>query len=513
MEIIKDKALLFDAPQPDQVLSAVDKGQRFGESSVLVKWDLKTTLRLRAMGIKAPSPIARQYGWAGKFRPMEHQKETAAFFTLHHRAFCFSEQGTGKTASAIWAADYLMSIKAVRRVLVICPVSIMDVAWRADLFSFAMHRSVGIAHGTAEKRRKVLAADTEFVIINFDGVEVVRKELAAGGFDLVIVDEANAYKNAQSNRWKVLSWLMMQLNQPRLWMMTGTPAAQGPVDAYGLAKLVNPGGVPRTFGLFRDMVMIKVTQFQWRPRPEATQIVHRALQPAIRFTKDECLDLPDIVYTKREVELTAQQKRYYNLLRKEMQMEAAGSTVTAVNAAVKMNKLLQISAGAVYDENGDALEFDIKHRYSVMCEAIAEATKKVLVFVPYTHVIDVLADKMRADGYSIDIIRGDVPVSKRTDIFQRFQREADPQVLLIQPQAAAHGVTLTAADTIIWWGPVTSLETYSQANARTHRSGQTHKCNVIQLQGSYAERRLYEMLDLRKDVFGQLVDLYKEVLD
>jgi SNF2 family DNA or RNA helicase len=86
-------------------------------------------------------------------------------------------------------------------------------------------------------------------------------------------------------------------------------------------------------------------------------------------------------------------------------------------------------------------------------------------------------------------------------------------VLIIQPQAAAHGVTLTAANTVVWWGPTSSLETYAQANARVHRSGQKHKCTVIQLYGSQAEQRIYRMLDDRIDVHAKIIDLYKELLD
>ena len=96
-------------------------------------------------------------------------------------------------------------------------------------------------------------------------------------------------------------------------MMTGTPAAQSPLDAFGLAKIVDPKSVPRFFGTFRDQVMSKVSQFKWVPKPEATEIVFSALQPAIRFTKAECLDLPEIVYTHREVELTRQQQKYYKI--------------------------------------------------------------------------------------------------------------------------------------------------------------------------------------------------------
>jgi len=295
--------------------------------------------------------------------------------------------------------------------------------------------------------------------------------------------------------------------------MTGTPAAQSPLDAYGLAKLVNPSSVPRFFGSFRDLVMVKVTNFKWVPKETATDTVFNALQPAIRFTKDECLDLPDMVYVKREVELTRQQNKYYKELKNKMTMQAAGEQITAVNAAVGMNKLLQISAGAVYTDDGESLEFDIKHRYKVLREVIDESSKKVLVFVPFKHVIDILADKLTADGIPTNIIRGDVSGAKRTEIFKQFQSTNTPQVLVIQPQAAAHGVTLTAANTVVWWGPTSSLETYAQANARVHRQGQDHKCTVVQLQGSLVEKRVYALLDSRIDVHTKMIDLYNEILD
>jgi SNF2 family DNA or RNA helicase len=387
----------------------------------------------------------------------------------------------------------------------------MDSAWREDLFTFAPHRTVDIAHGVSKKRKAIIGQGADFVIINYDGVEIVSEEIAKGGFDLIIVDEATHYKNAQSKRWKILNKLVNE--DTWLWMMTGTPAAQSPLDAYGLAKLIDPTTVPRFFGSFRDMVMRKVTQFRWVVKPEATDLVFNVLQPAIRFTKEECLDLPDMTYVKRKVELTRQQQKYYNLLKKKLTMKIHEDEVSAVNAAVVMNKLLQISAGAVYTDEGDTLEFDIKHRYKVLREVIDESSQKVLVFVPFKHTIDILTDKLRSDGITTDVIRGDVPVAKRTDIFKRFQTTSDPRVLVIQPQSAAHGVTLTAANTVVWWGPTPSLETYAQANARVHRSGQKHPCTVVQLQGSAAEKRVYALLDNRIDVHTKMIDLYKELLD
>ena len=510
MRIFENKALLLRLRNPEKVTSVIPKS-KVVDKDVAVHWGLDEAKALRNMDIKAPSPIEGRYKWTGKYEPFEHQKKTAGFLTMNRKSFCFNEQGTGKTASAIWAADYLMKQGKINRVLVICPLSIMDSAWRADLFTFAMHRTVDVAHGTKEKRRKIIEGGADFVIINYDGVEVVQDVISAGGFDCIIIDEATHYKNPQTKRWKTLNKLVTP--DTWLWLMTGTPAAQSPVDAYGLAKLVNPKAVPRFASSFRDMVMLKMTQFRWVPKHDATETVFRALQPAIRFTKEECLDLPPMVYVKRQIELTRQQKKYYKILKEKLVMQAAGEEITAVNAAVAMNKLLQISAGAVYTDAGDPLEFDITHRYKVLREVIDESSKKILAFVPFRHAIDILTDKLRADGITTDIIRGDVPARKRTEIFKQFQETDNPKVLVIQPQSAAHGVTLTAANTVVWWSPTSSLETYAQANARVHRSGQTHKCTVVQLQGSAVEQRIYSLLDNRIDVHTKMVDLYNDIVD
>ena len=511
MQIIKDKALLFTAEHPEVITSAIKKSSDVGGNKVLVNWGVEETHALKDLNIKAPSPITGQYKWPGQHKPFEHQKTTSAFLTMNKRAFCFNEQGTGKTASAIWASDFLLKQGIIRRVLVICPLSIMDSAWRADLFTFAMHRSVDVAYGPAKKRKAIIAGGADYVIINYDGVEIVSDAIAEGGFDLIIADEATHYKNAQTNRWKTLNKLIGP--DTWLWMMTGTPAAQSPVDAYGLAKLVNPKNTPRFYGSFRDMVMYKVTNFKWIPKDSASDTVFNVLQPAMRFTKEDCLDLPDMVYTKREVELTKQQKKYYGALKKHMVMQAAGEEITAVNAAANMNKLLQISCGAIYTDNGDALEFDVKHRYKVLREVIDESSQKVLVFVPFRHAINILAGKLNSDGISNAIIQGSVSAPHRTEIFKAFQNEVEPQVLIIQPAAAAHGVTLTAANTVVWWGPTSSLETYLQANARVHRAGQKHKCTVVQLQGSLIERHVYNLLDNKIDIHTQILDLYNELLD
>jgi SNF2 family DNA or RNA helicase len=451
-----------------------------------------------------------EYDWPRPhgFTPFDHQKTTAEFLISNRKSFCFNEQGTGKTASVIWAVDYLMKVGVVSRVLIVCPLSVMKAAWQEDLFKFALHRTVAVAHGGREKRKQIINGHSEFVIINFDGVEIVKKEIIAGGFDLIVIDEASAYKNAQTDRWKTMRDISKVVKG--LWMLTGTPAAQSPVDAYGLAKLVNPKGVPVFFGQFRDSVMQKVTDYRWIPKPTAQAIVHNALKPAIRFEKAQCLDLPELTFVDREAPLSPQQLKYYNVLKKQMLIEAAGEEVTAINAAVKINKLLQISGGAVYSDNKEVIEFDVTDRLKVVKEVIDESSHKVLVFVPFTHTIELLTKYLTKNGITCDVINGAVSANRRAEIVKEFQTRVEPRVLVIQPQAASHGLTLTAANTVIWYAPTSSVETYLQANARIDRPGQRNPMTVVHIHGSQTEKRLYSLLRNNITNHEKIIDLYRQ---
>ena len=387
----------------------------------------------------------------------------------------------------------------------------MQSAWQADLFKTAMHRSCGIAHGSTSKRQKIIKGTYEFVIINYDGVNVVEKEIAEGGFDLIIVDEANAYKTPSTKRWRTLARLIKA--NTWLWMMTGTPAAQSPVDAFGLARLVSPARVPKYMTAWKDKVMVQISKFKWAPRPNARELVYSALQPAIRYEKAQCLDLPDLIYQTRMVALTPQATKYYKELVKEMQIQTVGETISTVNAAAALSRLLQLSGGAVYTDTGNVVEFDVSPRLNVLSEVIDETSNKILIFVPYRHTLTLIKNYLNKEGVSNEIISGDVTASQRSAIFNNFQTMTNPRVLLIQPQAASHGVTLTAADTVIFWSPVMSVETYLQCIARIDRVGQKNKMTVIHLQGSEVEKRMYAMLQNKVDLHEKLVDLYNEELD
>ena len=519
MEILNSSAVRFHCPQDiaRTIVSYIPKSEVLrtdkGISDVVVYWgldEMQRLARIAPLSIKVPSPIERDYSWPGMFQPFAHQKDTSRFLSLYKRAFCFNEAGTGKTSAAIWAADYLMNQGLVKRVLVICPLSIMQSAWQADLFKTAMHRTSAIAHGATSKREKIIKGNYDFVIINYDGVNVVQGAIAEARFDLIIVDEANAYKTASTKRWRTLARLVRK--DAYMWMMTGTPAAQSPMDAFGLAKMINPDNVPKYMTAWKDKVMTQITKFKWVPKVGSREMVFDALQPAIRYEKAQCLDLPDVVYQTRVVPLSPQALKYYKELLKEMQITTVGETISTVNAAAALTRLLQLSGGAVYTDGGNVVEFDISPRLNALQEVLDEALHKVLIFVPYKHTLTLLKNYLNKTGVTNEVISGDVTANSRSAIFNRFQTMTDPRVLLIQPQAASHGVTLTAADTVVFWSPVMSVETYLQCIARIDRVGQKNSMTVIHLQGSEVERRMYAMLQSKVDLHEKLVDLYREEL-
>lgn len=513
MRVIDNRILHLRTRDPDRITTVIPKSKRITTHDVLVHWGLEECKVLRNLGFKnVPSSIHRDYDWPGLYTPYSHQKEVAAFFTLNRRGFCFSDPGTGKTSSAIWAADYLMEAGAIKKALIICPLSIMDAAWRKDLFKTVMHREVAIAYSKSSDTRKEIIRSTnaEFVIINYDGIEIVRKEIIDKEFDLIIVDEANSYAKTTTRKWKTLQSIIK--SNTWLWMMTGTPAAQSPLDAYGLAKLVQPDAVPKFFGAFRDQVMYKISPFKWIAKPNAKEVVFNALQPAIRYTKEECLDLPPLVYMYREAPLTTQQQKYYNQLKQHFMIAAAGENITAVNAAINVNKLLQLAGGSVYTDTGEVLEFDYSTRFDALLEILAGTPNKILLFVEYSHTIDRLKTDLKKSKYEVGVIDGRVGQTARSQICSDFQNTDKYKVLILHPKAAGHGLTLTKADTVVYWIPVSSVESYIQCNARVDRIGQANKTTVVHLYGSEIERKRYKILEDRLDFHTGVIDLYKEVI-
>jgi len=195
-----------------------------------------------------------------------------------------------------------------------------------------------------------------------------------------------------------------------------------------------------------------------------------------------------------------------------MFIQAAGEEITVVNAAVMLTKLLQVSAGSVYADNKKIIEFDVSNRMTALKDIINEASHKVVIFAPFRNSIELIITELTKLKITCDAINGDVSMNKRSQIFKNFQETKDPQVLVVQPQSASHGVTLHAANVVVFWSPVVSVETYIQCCARMDRAGQRNPMTVVHLQGSPVESKIYKMLQGKIEDHVKLVDLYKEEL-
>lgn len=513
MLVIEDiKALALKLKQPRRVLEAVPSAKTLvfkGNQLVALPHRLREVETLRQLGIKAPSPILHYYDWPGTFTPYDHQRKTAAFLTLHPRCLVLNQIGTGKTQSALWAADYMMKAGLVKKVLIMSPLSTLERVWGDSVFMQFPHRKHVVLYGTAAKRKKLLHTDADFYIINHDGFSIISEE-AKGMFDLVIIDEAAVLRNPSTNRFKRFQRWLRDNEQTRLWLMTGTPTPNAPTDAWALAKLVNSPYVPRTYTAFRDMVMMKVGQWSWVPRPTSAEIVQKVLQPAIMYSRDECFDLPDTVMQTRKVPLTVEQAKHYQTMLRRFVVEAkAGETITAVNEAVKLQKLVQIACGVAYTDDGEDFEVDCAPRVNAVKEVIEEAGEKVILFVPLTGTLHMLEREL-SKHWTTAVVNGSVSARKRDVIFNAFQHDADPRVLIAHPATMAHGLTLTAASTVIWYGPITSNEQYVQANGRVERIGKRHVSNVVHIEATELEHKMYQRLANKQKLQGLLLELIQK---
>lgn len=508
----KHKAALLRLRDPSHVKAVIPNAKEImykGKQFVAVPHNLDTTKVLNNLGIKVPSPIKHYYKWSGGFTPFDAQRETAAFLTMNRRAFCLNDLGTGKTMSTLWAYDYLKSQGKVNKLLVVSPLSTLERVWADEIFRNFPHITFSVLHGTKKRRIDLLKQDVDVYIVNHDGVKVIQDELEKrSDIDIVVIDEiSQCARNASTGRWKALK--AVTKNTPYLWGLTGTPIPNEPTDAWAQCRLVVPDNVPPYFTRFREEVMYKASQFKWRPRQGALETVDRVMQPSIRYHRDDCVDLPPTMYQTLEVALTADQQRMYNDMLSNLATELDGEQIQAVNEAVKLMKLVQIACGTVYSLDGETVEIPPVERLKVLVELIEQSNSKTIVFVPFTASVEMVAAHLRDLGYSVGIIYGAISKAQRDETFHGFQKREHPQVLVAQPAAMSHGLTLTEASTIVWFAPVTSAETYEQANARITRPGQKHSQLIVNIEGSAAERRIYQRLKEKTTTQGLLLDIIR----
>jgi SNF2 family DNA or RNA helicase len=468
----------------------------------------QTTKLLRNCGYNIAGPIQYYYDWNGG-SPFDSQRVTADLLTTNPRAYVLSEMGVGKTRAALYAFDYLRRLGVVHSCLIVAPLSTLVGVWENEIFENFPHLTTGVLYGHSKKKRlKILAHPADCYIVNHDGVEVVHTNLwARTNIDAVIVDELAVYRNPRSQRSKYLRPLVQRA--AFAWGLTGAPTPNEPTDAYGQIKLITPERVGFSFKSFKDQTMRQLSQFKWIPRREANDIVLAAMQPSVRFTREQCFDLPETTYSTRVVQMHPVAAKLYKKMFDDLAVQVKAKEITAANEGVKLSKLLQIASGFAYDSTGKGHWIGGTDRFKAIIETIEATPNKVIVFAPFRYLVTLLGEVL-AKRYTTAIIHGETPKGARDLAYVGFQRSTDPHLICAHPQTMAHGLTLTAADTIIWAAPITSLEIYEQANARITRSGQKNTTQIIHIQGSPAEKYVYDRLRRKAKMQGALLQMFED---
>lgn len=505
----KHKKLLVNTPMAHRWYTGAPTLNHNGGTYVILDHAPDRMIELKKLGVTAPAPILSYYDWPGGKKPFEVQLRTCTMLTTNPRAYVLNDMGTGKTKITLWSWDYLNKTGAAGKLLVVAPLSTLYFTWAAEVMATLPGRRAVVLHGTKEKRLKLLEAEADIYIINHDGLKVIADELLARtDINTLALDELAVYRNRSSR-----STLMRSFAKRFKWAwgLTGRPMPNAPTDVWQQCQILTPETPPKYFREAQSILMFNCGQYRWEPKPNAIDTAYRWMQPSVRYTLDDVVELPPAVYRTIDVELSKQQTEVYRRVKSEMAAMVKEKVITAANAGVAMGKLLQIAGGWVYTTHPEYATLDAESRIATLIELVDQAANKVIVFAPYRHHLTGLSAYFDKAKIEHAVVHGDTP--KREEIFNLFQNTNKHRVLLGHPKCMHHGITLTAADTIIWWLPTASLDMYEQANARIRRYGQTRKQQFLHLQGTAVERHLYTLLTTKQQLQDQFLRLLEESTD
>lgn len=444
-------------------------------------------------------------------RPFDHQRAVIAYGLKRKRFFNLCEIGMGKTLTTVWNIDLLMRLGLLSHVLVIAPRSTMEIVWQRTLNAVNSNLWVKVLSDTAQKRIDNFKASCEkqaaVTIINPDGLHILSDKLSErhlARYDLIVVDETALFRNRTSRRYKALNTLSKSIGG--LWGLSGSPMPESPLDIYPMAKLIAPGKVPMLFSTFRERTMFRVDMYKWMPRPDAIPLVAEMLKDhSIRFTRNECLDLPPTQFLTHEITATPDQTEVARLLKRDMILRLEAGQITVANEAVLRGKLLQVFSGSVKLADGQAIDIDASTKYEALELILTESNGPVIVYVPFIASLNQIANWLKGLGIKHAVINGAVSDVDRVRAFDAVQ-SGTVKVLLAHPKAMAHGITLTRSNVIVWWTPPDSNDTHTQANGRVTRPGQERQTLIVYFTASALEKRVVRTLSQKERFQGLLLD-------
>lgn len=438
----------------------------------------------------------------------EHQATTAEFLSKTPRAFITSSPGTGKTRSVVEAYTQ----NKTGRLLVICPKSIMEASWGADIKSFNPELTYSVYN--TKKKELTFATGADIVIINHDAVKwVVKNSKILDNFDWLVVDEFTSFKHRTSQRSKALRKIAAQFEH-RV-MLSGTPNSNEITDIWHPTLILDDGTrLGTNFFSFRNSVCSprqvgpSAQMVKWEAKPGSVEAFADILREiTIRYELEEVLDMPDHIIRTIETTLSPAHMRQYEELKAQSVLELEEGDITAVNAAVRANKLLQLVSGAVYNEDGGVTAIH-SDRYNLIMELVQERQHTVVV-VNWRHQTEQLIDLADSLKISWTRIDGSVSMDDRTQAVEEFQN-GQHQVIFIHPSSAAHGITLTKGTTTIWASPTHNLEHFVQANHRIYRAGQKKRTETILVAAKGTlEPNVYDALNNKEVAMRDLLKYLK----
>lgn len=475
----------------------------------VVPHGMRETLMLRHLGFKVPNPMPLYYDWCKpppEKMPFAVQIATCKMLTENPHAYVLNHMGTGKTKTALWAWDYLNKCGLAKKLLVVAPLSTLNFVWAREVFATLPGRRVEVLHGTKQQRLDKLSRDADIYVINHDGLRVIESELwTRADIDTLVLDELAVYRN-NSGRSKKMRKFSNRF--AIVWGMTGSPMPNEPTDVWAQCMIVTPGRVPRFQTHARDMLMTRGNApYIFHVKPDAVQRAYSWMQPSCRYSLEDVVELPPMISRTIDVPMSPEQERTYKRVATACKAMVKDKTINAVNAGVAMSKLLQIAGGWVYTKNPEFVRIDPTPRILALADLIQSAGEKVIVAVPYRHTIEGISKIFAMKGVEIDhcVVHGDT--KDRDNIFNLFQNTDKYQTMLAHPGCVHHGLTLTAASMIIWYLPIPSLDIYDQFNARITRIGQAHKQQLLHLQGTPIERRIYSLLRSHQKMQSSFLNL------
>ena len=490
---------------------------------------LDNTAKLRLAGFNVPW-IVEKYPFPGPYQPYQHQR--ASFHSMMaallgaSRFFNLSGLGSGKTLVTSWAIDALLSMGFIKTVIIFCTKSIIHLPWANTLFSVMPQRLITVIdQQTKPKKITALESAASVVVVNHHGASVLDAELAARTFDMVIIDEATVIKTVKSAIHKDIFAVASRAKY--VVQMTATPTANNPLDAHGQLRMAQIPSVPNSVTGFKSLVSFPTgTAFGIEFLPDAEQTIHKLMWPNVCFVTSDCIDLPPEIRIFREVGMTREQEKAYKTLIKDFVVEISQQRkpneilrINAVNALALMAKLLQISCGVVWgeDENGKRTEIYLPNdtKEQDLLRLIESSESKVVVFAPYVPALQYLLTFLRKKygDNAVELIIGKTPSSKRSEIISTFQDPtSELKILVAHPITVGHGVTLTAASLLVWYGCIMRTEIYLQGCGRLNRPGQeATRVVMAHLIASAREMEVYESQHKKISNQRLLLDMFNAV--